>query len=92
MNPSYGIFMWIIVGGLGGWLAGKFMGTSKKQSTMANIFLGILGAIVGGFLVRFIGDSADNNGFFASTTVATLGACLVIYVKNLLSGERPNER
>lgn len=88
MNPNYGIIMWIIVGGIGGWLAGKFMGTSKKQSTIGNIFLGIVGAVLGGFLMRnLLGDSPSNNGFIASTAVATLGACLVIYIKKLLRGE-----
>ena len=89
MNPNYGIIMWIIVGGFGGWLAGRFMGTAKEHTTLGNIALGIVGAIVGGFIARsLLGDSPANNGFIASTAVATLGACLIIWLRRLLEGKR----
>jgi uncharacterized membrane protein YeaQ/YmgE (transglycosylase-associated protein family) len=89
MNPSYGIIMWIIVGALAGWIGSKVMNTDSRQGGLANIVLGIIGAVLGGFLTRnFLGDSPGNNGFIASFGVALLGACLVIGVWKAVAGRR----
>ncbi len=86
MNPSYGILLWIVVGALAGWIGSKIMGTDAKQGALANIVVGVIGAVVGGFLTRVMfGDMPGNNGFIASTLVALLGACLVIAVWKGLS-------
>lgn len=85
MNPAYGIILWIVIGALAGWIGSKIMGTDSAQGGVANIIVGIVGAVVGGFLTRtFFGDQSGNNGFFASFGVALLGACVVIYVWKLL--------
>ncbi|HEY0707839.1 MAG TPA: GlsB/YeaQ/YmgE family stress response membrane protein [Polyangia bacterium] len=87
MNPSYGIILWIVVGALAGWLGSKIMGTDARQGALANIVVGVIGAVVGGFVARTIfGDSATNNGFLASTLVALLGSVLVIAVWKAVSG------
>ena len=81
MNPAYGIIMWIIIGALAGWIGSKIMGTDARQGGLANVVVGIVGALVGGFLARtLIGDMPGNNGFIASLLVALVGACLVIFV------------
>lgn len=86
MNPSYGIIMWVIVGALAGWLGSKIMGTDAQQGGLANIIIGIVGAVVGGFLARAaFGDSSWNNGFIASTVVALLGSVVVIALWKLVS-------
>ena len=86
MNPSYGIIMWVIVGALAGWLGSKLMGTDARQGGLANIIVGIVGAVIGGFLARAVfGDSASNNGFIASTLVALLGSVVVIGLWKLVS-------
>ena len=80
MNPSYGIIMWIIVGALAGWIGSKIMGTDGRQGGLANIIIGIVGAVIGGFVARAaFGDSSSNNGLIASFFVALLGACIVIF-------------
>ena len=89
MNPAYGIIMWVIIGALAGWLGSKIMGTDARQGSLANIIIGIIGAVVGGFVARAVfGDSASNNGFIASTVVALLGAVIVIGIWKALSGRR----
>ncbi len=86
MNPSYGIIMWIIVGALAGWIGSKIMGTDKQQGGAANIIIGIIGAVVGGFLTHVIfGDMKGNNGLFASFFVALVGACIVIGARKALT-------
>jgi len=89
MNPAYGIIMWIILGALAGWIGSKIMGTDARQGSVANIVLGIIGAVVGGFVTRTLfGDNPGNNGFFASLAVALVGACLVIGIWKAISGRR----
>lgn len=86
MNPAYGIILWIIIGALAGWVGSKIMGTDSAQGGFANIVIGVIGAVVGGFLTRaLMGDEAGNNGLIASFFVALLGACVVIGLWKALS-------
>jgi uncharacterized membrane protein YeaQ/YmgE (transglycosylase-associated protein family) len=86
MNPAYGIILWIIIGALAGWIGSKIMGTDSAQGGMANIVIGIIGAVVGGFLTRaLMGDDRSNNGLIASFVVALVGACVVIGIWKALS-------
>jgi len=86
MNPAYGIILWIVIGALAGWIGSKIMGTDSAQGGFANIVIGVIGAVVGGFLTRVIaGDNAGNNGLFASFFVALLGACVVIGIWKAIS-------
>jgi uncharacterized membrane protein YeaQ/YmgE (transglycosylase-associated protein family) len=89
MNPTYGIILWIIIGALAGWIGSKIMGTDGRQGGIANIIVGIFGAILGGFLTRTLfGDYTGNNGFIASFAVALFGACIVIFLWKMISGRR----
>lgn len=89
MNPSYGIILWIVIGALAGWIGSKIMGTDERQGSIANIVIGIIGAVVGGFLTRVLfGDSASNNGFIASVAVALVGACVVIFFWKMVTRAR----
>jgi uncharacterized membrane protein YeaQ/YmgE (transglycosylase-associated protein family) len=89
MNPAYGYLGWIIIGALAGWIASKLMGTDAKQGGLANIAVGIVGAVVGGFVTnRFFGDNLGNNGFGGSFAVALLGSCIVIFVWKAFSRAR----
>jgi uncharacterized membrane protein YeaQ/YmgE (transglycosylase-associated protein family) len=86
MNPGMGILGWIIIGALAGWIGSKIMGTDARQGGLANIFIGIGGAVVGGFVTqKLFGDNLGNNGLFASFGVALLGSCLVILAWKTLS-------
>jgi len=89
MNPSYGIIMWVIIGALAGWIGSKVMGTDAQQGGLANVIIGVIGAVIGGFVTRaFFGDSHSNNGFIASLLVATLGSVVLIGLYKALTGSR----
>lgn len=89
MNPSYGIIMWVIVGALAGWIGSKIMGTDARQGGLANIIVGIVGAVIGGFVTRVaFGDSSANNGFVASLLVAVLGSVILLGLYKALVGSR----
>jgi uncharacterized membrane protein YeaQ/YmgE (transglycosylase-associated protein family) len=89
MNPSYGIIMWVIIGALAGWIGSKVMGADAQQGGLANVIIGVMGAVIGGFVTRaFFGDSASNNGFVASMLIATLGSVILIGLYKALTGSR----
>ena len=48
-----GLISWILVGGIAGWLSTKIITPKKRKGCFSGIILGIVGAIVGGFIVNF---------------------------------------
>ena len=82
-----GILSWIILGLVAGWLAGQFM-KGGGYGLIGDIVLGIIGALVGGFLAsRLLG--VDVNGFnLVSILIAFVGACIVIGISRAVSGNR----
>ena len=82
-----GILAWIILGGLAGWIASKIAGTDEQQGWVANIAVGMVGAMLGGFVFDLLGGSGIT-GFNAwSLLVAILGALLLIAILRAFSGK-----
>ena len=71
-----GFIGWIIVGGLAGWAAEKFM--KANHGIMTNIFVGILGGVVGGWVFGLLGIAFD--GWIGSLITAAVGACIIIWI------------
>ena len=77
------IILWIIFGALAGWIASLIANTNEEQGAIANIVVGIIGALVGGFISRKLGGS-DVSGFnFLSLLVAVGGAVLLLLILKL---------
>ena len=76
------IIMWLIVGGLAGWIASMIMKTDAQLGALANIVVGIIGALIGGFLARTLfGESVDPNGFnVMSILTAVVGAVILLAI------------
>ena len=75
------IVTWIIFGALAGWLASIIMKTNAEQGALANIVIGIIGAFLGGFIMRLITGSDMMSGFnIGSLLVAILGAIVLIAI------------
>jgi uncharacterized membrane protein YeaQ/YmgE (transglycosylase-associated protein family) len=72
--------VWIIFGALAGWVASMIMKTDAEQGAVANIIVGIVGAIVGGFLMQLIGGSGVTGFNISSFLVAVLGAVVLLAV------------
>jgi uncharacterized membrane protein YeaQ/YmgE (transglycosylase-associated protein family) len=79
-----GIILWIIFGGLVGWVASVIMKTDYDQGTMVDIIMGIVGAIVGGFIMGLFGQSGVNGFNLYSFIVAIIGAVVVIYFGRMI--------
>ena len=73
----HGIIWWIIVGLIAGWAAGKIM-KGGGYGVIADIILGILGAIIGGWVVGVLGFG--HGGLIWSILVAILGAVILIWI------------
>lgn len=73
-----GILLWIIFGALVGWVASMVMGTS--EGLILNIILGIVGAVLGGWLMSFFGKSGVTGFNLYSFLVALLGAVVLIAI------------
>jgi uncharacterized membrane protein YeaQ/YmgE (transglycosylase-associated protein family) len=72
-----GLIYWIVVGLIAGWLAGKVM-KGGGYGVLVDIILGILGAIVGGWVFGLLGFQAG--GLIASIIVAFVGAVILVWI------------
>lgn len=76
-----GPIVWILIGLIAGWAAGKIMKGSGYGAVM-DIILGIIGALVGGFLLGLLGIHGE--GLIGSIIVATVGAIFLIWLSRVL--------
>ncbi|NYS62029.1 GlsB/YeaQ/YmgE family stress response membrane protein [Vreelandella salicampi] len=77
-----GIIIWLIMGGLVGWIASKIMGTSGQQGIILNVVVGIVGALIGGFLIGpILGAGSINEGISVmSFIVSLIGAIILLAI------------
>lgn len=75
-----GILSWIILGGLAGWIASMFAKTNESMGIFANIAVGIVGALVGGFVFGLFGGSGVSGINLYSLVVAVVGSVLFLMI------------
>jgi uncharacterized membrane protein YeaQ/YmgE (transglycosylase-associated protein family) len=82
------IIAWLILGAIAGYLAGFLVKGDEGLGVIGHIVLGIVGALVGGFLAGALFNSDPINGPFdlSSIVVATIGAVIVVVVVSALTG------
>ena len=76
------ILLWIILGALAGWIASVIMGT-RGQGVVVDIVLGIVGAILGGWLFQQFGAQGVTGFNLPSLLVAVVGAIIFIAIARL---------
>jgi uncharacterized membrane protein YeaQ/YmgE (transglycosylase-associated protein family) len=80
------IIVWLIVGGIVGWVASLVMRTDAEQGTLLNIVVGIVGAFLGGLIFApMFGGGTINEGDFSvgSLLVSLAGAVILLAIVNL---------
>lgn len=82
------ILGWIILGGLAGWIASKFVGTDKGQGILGNIIAGVIGGVVGGWLFDLVGGTGVTGFNIWSFFVAVVGAVIVLLLWKAISGRK----
>ena len=79
---SLGIIAWIVIGGLAGWIAGQIKDSS--QGFFGNILVGIVGGLLGGWLLSLLGFDAAGGGFWFSLLTAILGSVILLSILNAI--------
>ena len=84
--------VWLLVGALIGWLASMVMRTDAQQGALLNVVVGIIGAMLGGFLLPLLGfggSSINNNDFSLNgLLIAFAGAIILLALVNLMQRGR----
>jgi uncharacterized membrane protein YeaQ/YmgE (transglycosylase-associated protein family) len=81
------LLIWLIVGGVVGWLASLIMRTDGQQGIFLNIVVGIIGALIAGFVVSpMLGVASINAGNFSigGLAVSLVGAVILLAIVNLI--------
>ena len=81
------IIIWLVIGGLIGWLASVVMRTDGQQGILLNVVVGIVGAILGGWILSpLVGGSTINQSNFslAGLLVSLVGAVILLAIVNLV--------
>jgi uncharacterized membrane protein YeaQ/YmgE (transglycosylase-associated protein family) len=82
-----GFIIWIVIGGVLGWLASIVMRTNAQQGIFLNVVVGIIGAVLGGLILApMIGTGTINDGDYsiASLGISFVGAIVLLAIVNLL--------
>ncbi|QLL05166.1 GlsB/YeaQ/YmgE family stress response membrane protein [Mycobacterium vicinigordonae] len=79
---SVGVVGYIIIGALAGWIAGKIV-KGGGSGILMNIVIGVVGALIGGFLLSFAFDTASGGWWFTFFT-AILGSVILLWVVGLV--------
>lgn len=79
-----GLVSWIILGGLAGWVASIIMKRNESMGIFANIFVGVIGAFIGGLVVNLIGGQGITGFNIGSFLVALVGSVILLAIVNLV--------
>jgi uncharacterized membrane protein YeaQ/YmgE (transglycosylase-associated protein family) len=88
------IIAWIVLGAIAGWIAGLLVKGDERWGVIGHVVLGIIGAIVGGFIANLLlpgnpGSGAQNGDInITSIIVAIIGAVIVVWVVNFFMSSR----
>lgn len=78
-----GLILWLVIGGVVGWLASMVMGTDARQGMLMNIVVGVVGAVIAGWI---FGGGASINSVVSVRSMAfsLVGAILLLGLVRLL--------
>ncbi|WP_326523901.1 GlsB/YeaQ/YmgE family stress response membrane protein [Sphingomonas sp.] len=76
--------IWIVIGGVIGWLASIVMRTDAQQGIFLNIVVGIVGSFIGGLILRSMGKINDGDFSLSALIAAFVGAIVLLGIVNLV--------
>lgn len=79
-----GIFGWIVIGAIAGWIASMLTGNDRKMGAWANIAVGIIGGFIGGFIMNLLGGAGITGFNIWSLLVAVIGAVILLWIVNAI--------
>ena len=78
-----GLIIWLIIGGIIGWLASLVMKTDGQQGIILNVVVGIIGGLLGGWLLPLLG--LGMGGTLGFLVTAFVGAVVLLLIVNLFT-------
>jgi uncharacterized membrane protein YeaQ/YmgE (transglycosylase-associated protein family) len=83
------IIAWLVLGAIAGWIAGMIVPGDEGYGVIGTIIAGIVGALVGGFLIGIITNESYMDEFtIGSIIAAVIGAVIVVFVWKSVAGRR----
>lgn len=79
-----GFILWIVFGGVVGWIATIIMGKDGSYGVLANILFGIVGSVLGGYIFGLVGEAPASGFSLWGTISAIVGAVVVVYLVSLM--------
>ena len=86
--PLWTFFVWLVIGLLAGVIASNVMGRPGRYGLLGDIVVGLIGAVLGGWIVGLLGLGSATSGIIGSLIVAILGAVLFIYLLRMVGSSR----
>jgi len=83
-----GLIGWIVIGGLAGWIGSKIQNRDAQMGLGLNIVVGIIGGLLGGWLLSVFGVDVAGGGLFFSFLTCLLGAVILLWIINLVTSKR----
>ena len=84
---EHGLIAWIVIGLIAGFITGKLM-KGDGFGVIVDIIVGIVGAVIGGFLMTHLFGAAASGGLIYSIFVAVIGAVVLTLLLRLVTGNR----
>lgn len=81
----FNLLVWIVFGGLVGWVASIIMGTNRQQGIFLNVIVGIMGVLIGGVIARTIGVGDVSGLNLMSFLIALGGAIILLAITRMFS-------
>ncbi len=88
MTPTLGFFGWLILGGLAGWVASMIQGRDAQMGIGLNILVGVIGGILGGWLLTLVGFDVAGGGWIFSFLTCLVGAVILLWIVNMVTSRR----
>lgn len=85
--PDYGLLGWIVIGFVAGSISGWFVGTRSVQGCLPTIVVGVLGAVVGGWLTAQLGNGPTES-YIGAIALAVIGSIIVRIGLRAIEGNR----
>ena len=83
-----GLIGWIVIGGLAGWIGSKIQNRDAQMGIGLNIVVGIIGGLLGGWLLSVFGVDVAGGGLFSSFLTCLLGAVILLWIINMVTSKR----
>ena len=79
------LILWILFGALIGWIASIITKRNSRMGAFANIIVGLLGSIIGGFIAQLIGLGSYSQFSLGGILISLVGAVVLLLIVNMFT-------